>query len=133
MIHGLSLPNSSIPACRPLEKSPFFRGYVTMHGMKTPYYLIDETILDEDADRFLESMKEAWPNAVLSYSVKTNALPWLLAHYRKKGLLAEVVSAEEYELAKKELAAKMIPAAWFRVIRPAFTKLTTIAVQADDD
>ena len=69
--------------------------------MKTPYYLIDETILDEDADRFLESMKEAWPNAVLSYSVKTNALPWLLAHYRKKGLLAEVVSAEEYELARR--------------------------------
>ena len=68
--------------------------------MKTPYYLIDRQILDEDADIFLQSMREAWPNSVLSYSVKTNALPWLLSHYLRRGLSAEVVSAEEYELVR---------------------------------
>ena len=69
--------------------------------MRTPYYLIDQQILDEDADIFLQSMRDAWPNSRLSYSVKTNALPWLLSHYLGKGLTAEVVSAEEYELVRR--------------------------------
>ena len=37
----------------------------------------------------------------MGYSVKTNSLPWLLNHLRKEGFYAEVVSAEEYDLARR--------------------------------
>src|SRR5699024_11349088 len=40
-----------------------------------------------------------WPNAILSYSFKTNPLPWLIGFMRDRGLWAEVVSDTEYQLA----------------------------------
>ena len=70
--------------------------------MLTPYYLIDEEILDRDARMLMDEMRAAWGSNIRpSYSVKTNALPWLLNHYRLMGLAAEVVSAEEAELSER--------------------------------
>lgn len=66
---------------------------------KTPYFLIDQEELDDNIRIFQTALKKYWPNSALSYSVKTNSLPWVLSHMRKRGVMAEVVSAEEFQLA----------------------------------
>lgn len=68
--------------------------------MKTPYYLISEEKLCENVDAFSSALKKIWPNSQLSYSVKTNSLPWLLTYLQEKKVYAEVVSDEEFRLAE---------------------------------
>ena len=68
--------------------------------MKTPYFLILENELNANVMAFQNALKELWPNSKLAYSVKTNSLPWLLKYLKEKDALAEVVSDEEYQLAK---------------------------------
>ena len=68
--------------------------------MKTPYFLILENELNANVMAFQSALKELWPNSSLAYSVKTNSLPWLLKYLKENGALAEVVSDEEYQLAK---------------------------------
>lgn len=68
--------------------------------MKTPYFLILENELNANVMAFQTALKELWPNSKLGYSVKTNSLPWLLKYLKENGALAEVVSDEEYQLAK---------------------------------
>lgn len=67
--------------------------------VNTPCFLIHKAILDENVRAFAGGMKRHWPNSRLSYSVKTNSLPWVLRYMRAQGIMAEVVSDEEYELA----------------------------------
>lgn len=67
--------------------------------METPFFLIHESLVDKNIDSFAKGMSQAWENTRLAYSVKTNALPWVLKKMRSRGVMAEVVSDEEYELA----------------------------------
>lgn len=69
--------------------------------MKTPYFVIHKEKLDENIDAFQQALNTVWPNSQLSYSVKTNSLPWLLEYLHTKNVFAEVVSDEEYMLAQK--------------------------------
>ena len=69
--------------------------------LATPYYRIDEKLLDADIDMLKTALDKDWNNYTCSYSVKTNSLPWLLKHFKDNGFFAEVVSAEEYDLAKR--------------------------------
>ena len=66
--------------------------------LQTPYYRIDEKALDSDIALLKGALESNWNNYICSYSVKTNSLPWLLAHFKDNGFFAEVVSKEEYEL-----------------------------------
>lgn len=68
--------------------------------MKTPYFLILKDKLDDNVENFKDALNEVWPNSMLAYSVKTNSLPWLLKYLKKKDVMAEVVSDEEYQLAE---------------------------------
>lgn len=68
--------------------------------MKTPYYLIHKEMLDEGMEKLKNALDEYWPNAVIGYSFKTNALPWVLHYMKEQGCHAEVVSGDEYELAE---------------------------------
>ncbi|WP_130837364.1 pyridoxal-dependent decarboxylase [Lachnoclostridium sp. Marseille-P6806] len=68
--------------------------------MKTPYYYISETVLDEDVAVLRQLLRTHWKNAAVGYSVKTNSLPWLLSHLKGQGLRAEIVSDFEYEIAR---------------------------------
>lgn len=68
--------------------------------MKTPYFLIAENELNDNVVSFQKALNKLWPNSELAYSVKTNSLPWLLKYMNENGALAEVVSDEEYQLAK---------------------------------
>lgn len=67
--------------------------------MNTPYFLIHEDLLSENIAAFRTALSDLWPGARVAYSVKTNSLPWVLDYVRQCGLMAEVVSDEEYDLA----------------------------------
>lgn len=65
----------------------------------TPAFVVDVPVLNELVTRFQQALKRHWPNSILSYSFKTNSLPWLVSHLREQNVWAEVVSDTEYELA----------------------------------
>lgn len=68
--------------------------------MKTPYFLISEEKLNANIRNFKKALQDLWPNSMLAYSVKTNSLPWILQYLKDADVIAEVVSDEEYQLAK---------------------------------
>lgn len=68
--------------------------------LKTPYYVIDQKALDDNFEKLNRALKEHWSNSIIGYSYKTNALPWVIRHFDRFGCYAEVVSEEEYRLAK---------------------------------
>lgn len=65
----------------------------------TPAFVIEVPRLERFTHRFQQAMDAHWPNSILSYSFKTNSLPWLVTFMRDRGAWAEVVSDAEYELA----------------------------------
>lgn len=67
-------------------------------NLSTPFYRIRENELLYDIQLLHDSLSENWGNFVMGYSVKTNALPWLLTYLKKQGFYAEVVSKTEYDL-----------------------------------
>lgn len=70
-------------------------------NLQSPFYRIREQDLLYDIRLLKNALEENWGNYIMSYSVKTNSLPWLLNYLRKQGFFAEVVSAQEYDLAKR--------------------------------
>lgn len=70
-----------------------------MKQPKTPFFLIREKDLLYDISLLKNSLSENWGNYIAGYSVKTNALPWLLTYLKSHGFYAEVVSKTEYDLA----------------------------------
>ena len=73
----------------------------TIGGLEppTPAFVIDVPVLDTFVTRFQQALDTHWPHSILSYSFKTNSLPWLVSYMRGRGVWAEVVSDTEYELA----------------------------------
>lgn len=67
---------------------------------KTPYYIIDKEELDNNFKKLVSALDKHWNNYIIGYSYKTNALPWVINHFNELGCYAEVVSEDEYELAK---------------------------------
>lgn len=70
-----------------------------MPTIETPAFVVDEALLLRQVASFREAMDRGWPGSVLSYSVKTNSLPWLVGWMGRHAVPAEIVSAEEWELA----------------------------------
>lgn len=68
--------------------------------IQTPYFVIDEQILQHYYDMLTDSLSANWDNYLIGYSFKTNSLPWLVSYMKKQGALAEVVSEDEYSLAR---------------------------------
>lgn len=71
-----------------------------MEKMKTPYYIIDLQILEHYWHMLENSLNVSWGNYQVGYSFKTNSLPWLVKYVKEKGAFAEVVSNDEYLLAR---------------------------------
>lgn len=67
---------------------------------QSPYFLIDRNVLDYYYKMLVSSLKISWGNFTIGYSFKTNSLPWLVQYVKDKGALAEVVSEDEYLLAR---------------------------------
>ncbi len=68
--------------------------------LQTPFFLIDQNKLDSNFYRLEKALDDHWGNFVIGYSYKTNALPWVAAHFNDLGCYAEVVSDDEYGLAR---------------------------------
>ena len=68
--------------------------------IQTPYFVIDEPILQRYYDMLTDSLSQNWPNYLVGYSFKTNSLPWLVSFVKRNGAYAEVVSEDEYLLAR---------------------------------
>lgn len=66
----------------------------------TPYYVIHKRELDNNFEKLKKALEKHWNNYIIGYSYKTNALPWIIQHFYHLGCFAEVVSEEEYNLAK---------------------------------
>ena len=75
-------------------------GHPRITGPPTPAFVIDESTLNILVNRFQNALAKYWPHSVMSYSVKTNPLPWLLAYMKRRGVWAEVVSDSEYRLVR---------------------------------
>lgn len=68
--------------------------------IKTPCYIIHKENLDKNFQHLKLALEKHWNNSIIGYSYKTNSLPWVVRHFDKLGCYAEVVSADEYDLAK---------------------------------
>ena len=68
--------------------------------LRTPYFLINKCALDDELSKLKAALYNAWPNYIIGYSYKTNALPWVIEYFKNNGCYAEVVSDDEYELAR---------------------------------
>lgn len=69
--------------------------------IETPCFLIHTQKVDSLVDNLISSLAKYWLNGIVGYSFKTNNLPWVISHMKEKGLWAEVVSSDEYQLAKE--------------------------------
>lgn len=69
-------------------------------SLATPCFVFDEEEFERSVLGFGNALKEKFDNCVIGYSVKTNSLPYILAKAKDLGCYAEVVSRDEYELAR---------------------------------
>lgn len=76
--------------------------------LKTPCFVIDEDALKDSIQQLKGALQSAWPNYIIGYSYKTNALPWVINYFKGQGCYAEVVSDDEYYLAKSIGAERII-------------------------
>lgn len=69
--------------------------------METPYFLINKQVLDSNINKLKDALKKFWRNSIIGYSYKTNSLPWIINYFKNNNCFAEVVSDDEYYLAKR--------------------------------
>lgn len=67
---------------------------------KTPYFVVDTMVLDELIQSLRTSLVKYWKTGIIGYSFKTNNVPWIISYMKEKGMYAEVVSSDEFQLAK---------------------------------
>lgn len=70
------------------------------NNLNTPCFVVDKQILDDGISLLTSSLEKYWNNYIVGYSFKTNSLPWLVNYIKQKGFYAEVVSDDEYSLAR---------------------------------
>lgn len=66
--------------------------------VSTPFFLFDTKKMSEELHKLNKAIEDYWPSTITAYSVKTNNLPYLANFLSKKGVYAEVVSQDEYEM-----------------------------------
>ena len=73
---------------------------MSVKGLETPCFIFDEVEFKRGIDGFRDSLERKFAKCVIGYSVKTNSLPYALRWARAVGCMAEVVSHDEYQLAR---------------------------------
>ncbi len=68
--------------------------------LNSPFYAVFPAIFNRNFTDFYNAFKQFYSNIQIGYSIKTNYLPEIVLLAKKQGALAEVVSKDEYELAK---------------------------------
>lgn len=75
---------------------------MTFNELRTPCYVLEEEKLSKNYYSLIKAFKDKWDSEVIvGYSFKTNSLPWILTWMKAHNAYAEVVSSDEFELAKK--------------------------------
>ncbi|MCH8550170.1 MAG: hypothetical protein LAT80_14965 [Balneolaceae bacterium] len=64
------------------------------------FYLFDKDKFESNLKTFRDSFEKHYGNVRLAYSLKTNYIPQVCETAREQGALAEVVSGEEYRVAR---------------------------------
>lgn len=67
---------------------------------QTPCFIFHEKEFERSVVGFRQALEEAMGNGIVGYSVKTNSLPYMLSMAKLLNCYAEVVSGDEYELAR---------------------------------
>lgn len=70
------------------------------YNYQTPCFIFDEVEFGRGVVGFKEALTRRFEQVSIGYSVKTNSLPYLLIQAHKYGCKAEVVSHDEYCLAR---------------------------------
>lgn len=68
--------------------------------INTPCYVIDKSELEQGVHSLEEALTKHWGNFIIGYSYKTNSLPWVIQYFKDQKCYAEVVSDDEYNLAR---------------------------------
>ncbi len=68
--------------------------------LDTPCFILDKQKLDNNIKLLKDALEQEWSNYIFGYSFKTNSLPWLINYMKNEDIYAEVVSPDEYNLAK---------------------------------
>lgn len=71
-----------------------------IEDLETPCFIVKEEELINNIVNFKSSLNQFFRHNILSYSIKTNSLPFILDVAKKNNCFAEVVSYDEYNLAK---------------------------------
>ena len=71
-----------------------------LNELQTPCFVIDEKEFRRSIIGFKNALDSCFSSSLVGYSVKTNSLPYCLRHAHQLGAFAEVVSSDEYELAR---------------------------------
>lgn len=71
-----------------------------LNTISTPCFIFDETEFVRGIDAFRDALTSHFKDIAIGYSVKTNSLPYALRLARKHRCMAEVVSEDEYNLAR---------------------------------
>ena len=69
-------------------------------NLQTPCFIFNEMEFERGVSGFREALESRFANGKIGYSVKTNSLPYALQFARRLGCMAEVVSHDEYCLAR---------------------------------
>lgn len=71
------------------------------NNISTPCFVIKTDAVDVLLNGIKTSLHKYWAKGIVGYSFKTNNLPCVISHMKSNGCLAEVVSSDEYTLAKR--------------------------------
>ena len=62
--------------------------------------MIHKKELEDNLEDLKKAIRHYWKNFIIGYSFKTNSLPWVITFMKSQECFAEVVSDDEYMLAK---------------------------------
>lgn len=72
----------------------------SLNNLSTPCYILNIEELERSVRGFQTALDKNFTNAIVGYSVKTNSTPYCMKLAGEFGAFAEVVSHDEYELAR---------------------------------
>lgn len=70
------------------------------NSLQTPCFIFDPMEFERSVKGFQDALKSHFSNAIIGYSVKTNSTPYAMKMAGEIGVYAEVVSYDEYQLAR---------------------------------
>lgn len=70
-------------------------------SLQTPCFILDQDELNRSIVGFQDALQSFSRKSIVGYSVKTNSLPFCLHFAYRSGAYAEVVSFDEYNIARK--------------------------------